>query len=357
MASISLPTRATTAGQATSEPDLLALAGDLMGQSGCYDSLVVFLAAAGTSKALWQSFGQALLQTRQRYPDMVVAVCTLLSVQDRRQVDEAGIPVFVDPTAAIRTVGAISQPRDLAPLPPVAPLDASMQAVLAGKGALSEARALDLLGQAGIPVVPHAECATADAAARALERFGGEAVAVKLLSPDVLHKSDIGGVKLNVRSEEQVRRAFDDIIASARKHCPGARLDGVLVAPMVGEGVECILGVHSDPVFGPVVTVGLGGVLVEVLRDVSFRLAPFDRATAREMIDSLKGAAVLHGARGKPPCDVDALADALVKLSQFAAAAGPALASVDINPLLVLPAGRGVMAVDAVVVPAPACGE
>jgi len=120
----------------------------------------------------------------------------------------------------------------------------------------------------------------------------------------------------------------------------------------VSDGVECILGVHRDPVFGPVVMVGLGGVMVEVLRDVSFRLAPFDHATAREMVDSLKGAAVLYGARGKPPCDVEALCDALVKLSHFAASAGPALASVDINPLLVLPRGRGVMAVDGVVVPA-----
>ncbi|MGH8790923.1 MAG: acetate--CoA ligase family protein [Cupriavidus necator] len=335
-------------GQATSETGLLSFAGELMGKSGCYDSLVVFLAAAGMSDALWRSFSESLLQTRQRFPDMVLAVCTLLSAERRKEMDNAGVMVFVDPTAAIRTLGAISRPVSLASKSSAAALDAELGATLRHAQSFSEAQALDVLRRAGFPVVAHAVCTSVDDAAAAFRKFGGS-VAVKLLSPDVVHKSDVGGVRLGLASPDGVRRAFEEVVASARSHCPDARIEGALVAPMVSDGVECILGVHIDPVFGPVVMVGLGGILVEVLRDVAFRLAPFDHATAHEMIDSLKGKAVLHGARGRPKCDVEALADALVRLSQFADAAKDHVQSIDVNPFLVLPEGRGALAVDAVI--------
>ncbi len=201
--------------------------------------------------------------------------------------EDAGVPVFVDPTAAIRTLGAISRPRPLVRREAAPALDAQLDASLRHGQSFSGAQALGVLKRAGLPVAPSAACATAEGAAG--------------------------------------------------------------VAPMVSDGVECILGVHTDPVFGPVVRVGLGGVLVEVLHDVSFRLAPFDHATAREMIDSLKGKAVLYGARGRPKCDVEALAEALVRLSHFADAAKAHVQSIDINPFLVLPEGRGGLGIDAVV--------
>ena len=131
---------------------------------------------------------------------------------------------------------------------------------------------------------------------------------------------------------------------------PEASLDGVLIAPMIKGGVECILGIHRDPVFGPVVMFGLGGVLVEALRDVSFRLAPFDEAEAHRMIDSIRARPVLDGWRGTPAADLDALAAALIALSHFAAAAGDHLESVDINPFVVLPRGQRAVALDAVLV-------
>lgn len=335
-------------GQATSEPDLLSFAGDLMADSGYYDSVVVFLAAAGLSETLWPLFRDSLMQTRKRFPDMVMAICTLIPPHQRKPLEDAGVLVFSDPTAAIRTLGVISRPIVSVPECVVTPLDTCLLTALQSTPSFTEAQALGLLKQAGFPVVSHAACATADEAVDAFERFGTPVV-VKLLSPDVLHKSDVGGVQLGLSTPEGVRRAFDDVMTSARKHCPDARIEGVLVAPMVSGGVECILGVHTDPVFGPVVMVGLGGVLVEVLRDVSFRLAPFDHATAREMIDSLKGKAVLYGVRGRPRCDVEALADALVRLSQFAVAAKDQVQSIDINPFLVLPQGGGGVAVDAVI--------
>src|SRR5690606_14143483 len=130
---------------------------------------------------------------------------------------------------------------------------------------------------------------------------------------------------------------------------PAARPDGVLVARMT-RGVECILGVHRDPVLGHVVMLGAGGVQVELLQDVSLRIAPVDIAQARAMVGELKTAALLHGFRGAPPADVEALAQALVRLSDFAMAAGDSLESVDVNPFAVLPRGKGAVALDAVVV-------
>ncbi len=335
-------------GQATSEPDLLRFAGDLMADSGNYDSVVVFLAAAGLSEPLWSQFRDGLMQTRKRFPEMVMAICALIPPQQRKPLEDAGMLVFSDPTAAIRTLGAISRPTAKVPACVVAPLEPGVRTALQATPHFSEAQALALLEQVGFPVVAHAACASADEAVAAFERFA-QPVVVKLLSPDVLHKSDVGGVQLGLHTPQDVRRAFDDVLSSAQQHCPEARIEGVLVAPMVTNGVECILGVHIDPVFGPVVMVGLGGVLVEVLRDVSFRLAPFDHATASDMIDSLKGKAVLYGVRGRPACDVQALTDALVRLSQFAYAAKDQLQSIEINPFLVLPQGKGGVAVDAVI--------
>ena len=148
----------------------------------------------------------------------------------------------------------------------------------------------------------------------------GGPVAMKIVSPDIPHKTEVGGVVLGVEGAAAAEAAFERIMENAARHAPDARIDGVLISPMISGGVECILGAKIDPVFGPVVMFGLGGILTEVLRDVAFRRAPFGPDVAREMIDELKGAAVLKGARGQPPADLDALADAIAKLSLFAAA-------------------------------------
>ncbi|MNT09460.1 succinyl-CoA synthetase subunit beta [compost metagenome] len=214
----------------------------------------------------------------------------------------------------------------------------------------NEVQAMDVLRQAGLPVPGCTLATDANAAVAAAARAAGPVV-LKVVSPDILHKSDVGGVKLNLSGEDAVRHGHAAILDSVRTHCPTARIDGVLVAPMAPKGVECIVGMHSDPVFGPVVMFGLGGVFVEVLKDVSFRLAPFDHAQALSMIREIKGYALLQGARGAPPCDINALADALVALSRFADARRKDFSSVEINPLLALPDGQGVLALDAVLIP------
>ena len=202
-------------------------------------------------------------------------------------------------------------------------------------GALNELDSLALLRQAGLPVVDAQAAADADAAVAAAQRLGYPVV-LKLLSAEVLHKSDVGGVRLNLRDADAVRAAHAAILADAARLAPGARIDGVLVAPMLGEpGVECILGVQRDAAYGPVVMVGLGGVWVEVHRDVSFRLAPFGRDDALAMIDELRGRRLLDAHRGRAALDVGALADALVALSRLALAAGDTLDSIDVNPFVV----------------------
>ena len=188
---------------------------------------------------------------------------------------------------------------------------------------------------------------TPDEAAR-IARTIGAPVALKLLCPDVEHKTEAGGVALGVAPEDAAGE-HDAILARAKAYDAGAEVRGTLVAPMVS-GVECILGVQRDPVFGPVVMVGSGGLLAEVLNDVTFRKAPVGRAEAKRMIAELAGAAVLEGARGRPRCDVDALAGAVAALSRFAAAHADVIESVDVNPLVVRSRGEGSFALDALIV-------
>ena len=150
-------------------------------------------------------------------------------------------------------------------------------------------------------------------------------------------------------SAEEAGAAYDRLLAEVGKRAPHARIEGVLVSPMLRDGVETIIGVQNDPVFGPVVMFGLGGVFVEVMRDVTFRMAPFAADEARRMISEIKGGALLEGARGRPVGDIDALAQALSRLSRFAAAQRGRFTSIEINPLLVRPRGAGVVALDALI--------
>jgi hypothetical protein len=182
-------------------------------------------------------------------------------------------------------------------------------------------------------------------AARAI----GFPVVMKLLSPDILHKSEVGGVLLDVGDEDAVRVSYERLMWNAAENAPGARVTGVLVARQISGAVEVALGISRDPVFGPVVMVGLGGVFIEILRDVALRRCPVDVTEAEAMIRSLRGFPLLDGARGRPRADVPALARALSALSAFAMAAGERLASVDVNPVLVLPEGQGAWAADAVI--------
>jgi acyl-CoA synthetase (NDP forming) len=214
---------------------------------------------------------------------------------------------------------------------------------------LSEYEALRLLSGAGFPAVPQTLAASARDAVAAAASFGGP-VALKICSPDVPHKSDVGGVVLDVRGDEAVAAAYDSITAKVRAALPEARLDGVLVSPMRAGGVELIVGVNRDPVWGPVLLIGLGGVLVEVLRDVALRPLPVTRDDVTEMLGELRGAALLGDVRGRPGVDLDRLTDAVLALTDVATALGDTVESIEVNP--VRADHEGVEALDALIVPA-----
>lgn len=216
-------------------------------------------------------------------------------------------------------------------------------------GALSEPDAKRLLASYGVPVTREEVAASAADAAAAAIRIGLP-VALKVASPDVPHKSDAGLVRLGVGTVEQVAEVHDELLARARASFPDARIDGVLVQEMASGGVETIVGVTVDPQFGPVVLLGLGGVLVEVLEDVALRPLPIVRADAEAMVDELRGRAILDGVRGQPACDVPALVDAILAVARLAEEHRDAIAELDVNPLLVCARGRGVKALDALVV-------
>ncbi len=214
------------------------------------------------------------------------------------------------------------------------------------RGALSEVEGRRLLAAYGIPGPREAVAATAEEAVTAADSIGYPVV-LKVLSPDIQHKTEIGGVRAGLQNERAVATAFREVMEVARRHHPRARLEGALIQEMISPGaVEVILGVLRDPDFGPVVVFGSGGVLVELLEDSSLRLPPLSREDALEMIRETRGARLLQGFRGRPPADVAALAGALVRLSQLALDLGDLIAALDINPLMVLPAGQGVRAVD-----------
>jgi succinyl-CoA synthetase beta subunit len=170
-----------------------------------------------------------------------------------------------------------------------------------------------------------------------------------VVSPDILHKSEVGGVALGLDTPESAAQAVRRMQVTLGARVPQARIDGYLVSPMLTGVVECIVGVHADPVFGPVVMFGIGGVAVEVLQDVAFALAPLDEAAAEALVRRVKGVRLLEGFRGRPVGDISALAKAISAISKLAARNADRLLSLEVNPLVVLPQGRGVIALDAVV--------
>lgn len=181
----------------------------------------------------------------------------------------------------------------------------------------------------------------------------GYPVALKIDSPDITHKTDVGGVHLGIRNSAELESGYEQMIDSITQKAPQAAIDGVLVQKMVGDHVELIVGMQRDPQFGPAILCGFGGVMAELLNDVSLRLCPLDALDAEGMLAKLKGAKLLRGYRGVPPSDLTAVSDVLVKLSQLSIDFSEEIASIDINPLAVFAAGKGVQALDALIVLRP----
>lgn len=311
---------------------------------GC-DMVLSFNASVGRSEAEFAKIRDAYFALRQAYPERVIAMSMRARPEVVAQLQQHGILYFADPAQATTILGAMAQlARNLAQVPEPAvaiPAQTSLP-----PGELDEAVARNLLESHGIPFAPQIVATSAAQAAKAAQTLGFPVV-MKVLSADIAHKSDVGGVVLNLGDSEQVHSAWHSMMERVRSRAPQARIDGALLSPMVSGGVETVMGVVRDPVFGPMLMFGLGGVFVEVFKDVVFRSAPVTLETAHSMIGAIKGLPLLQGARGRAAMDVDTLAKALVQLSVFATQHADSIDSVEINPFIALP--QGGYAVDALI--------
>ena len=214
---------------------------------------------------------------------------------------------------------------------------------------LTEIESKELLKKAGIPII-EATLAQTKKEAASLSKKKGFPVVLKIVSPDVIHKSDSGGVKLGLANATQAGKAYSEIVAAVKKHHPKAKIQGVSVQKMARPGVEVIIGMTKDAQFGPVLMFGLGGILVEVLKDVSFRIVPLAKRDAREMIKEIKGYPLLEGYRGQEPANIPFLEDVLLKVSSFVEKT-PEIKELDLNPIFAYK--DGAVAVDARVILEP----
>ncbi len=215
-----------------------------------------------------------------------------------------------------------------------------------GRELLNEVEAKTLMHEAAVPVVRTILAASAEEAKSIADELGYP-VALKVVSPDITHKSDVGGVVLDLADAAAVEAAFASIVENSKRAVPDAVIEGVAVQNMAPAGTEIIVGMTTDPQFGPVVMFGLGGVMVEVIKDVTFRVLPLTERDVRQMVDDIKGRSILDGVRGAPPADVAAIADALLKVAGFVTA-NPEVRELDLNPMLVH--DKGAIAVDARIV-------
>ena len=335
-------------GQVMNDRSLLEQAVNLVLSESDYGSLVCFQGASSADPQISADQLAVWGRVKEAFPDRLISVSGLLSPDFIKAVEAAGMPASRDPTHSLRAIAALHGFATTFARPFTRPEVAAASNDLPS-GNLNEVDAMAVLARAGLDVVEERLATTADQAVVAAEAIGYPVV-MKVVSADILHKSDVGGVKLKLADAAAVRIAFEDIQRTVKKAMAKAKIEGCLVAPMVsGRGVETIIGVTNDPVFGPVVMFGLGGIMVEALHDVAFRVAPFDEAEAHRMIREIRAYKVLQGLRGAPPSDVDALAKALAAVSCFAAAHASQIVSMEANPFLVRPVGEGAIALDAVV--------
>ncbi len=218
-----------------------------------------------------------------------------------------------------------------------------------GRKILSENESKELLSRYGIPLTQEVLAGSSEEAVKIAAKIGYPVV-LKVDSPDIPHKTEAGVIKIGISNQSELIEAYNGIMGNAKKYAPGAKIRGVLVQEMVRNAREVIVGLSYDPQFGPVVMFGLGGIFVEVFKDVSLRIAPLTRADAEDMIKEVKGYETLKAFRGKPEADVEGIVDVLIKVSRLATDLGDVLSEIDINPLMVLDKGKGVKAADALVV-------
>jgi len=328
---------------------------------------MIGLALAAASGALATELANEIVRIRDErgIPVLVAWNADPATVQAAYDIlDAAGIPRYQSPVRCARGASALwafAEARGrVAQVMGESPLQltvAPMRALLgARRSDLTEFEAKKVVAAYGIGVTQEALASDADEASRIAQAMQ-RPVVMKIQSADIPHKTEAGGVRVGVQGSAQVKAAFAQILGNARSYAPEARIDGVLVQEMVSGGTELILGINNDPLFGPAVMVGFGGIFAEVMKDVSFRLAPITRSEAQAMLRELRSFPILDGARGRPKADVEAVVDTLMRVSAMAVDLAGVLQEFDINPLFVLKQGEGVRAGDALAKPLLPAGE
>lgn len=290
------------------------------------------------------------LSSRARKP---LAVCWLIDTEHGgallSRLRDAGIALFQSPRRCARALSRLVEGETSAGDEECLPERGEKEPFLDFLPETpTEYDAKRLLAEYGVSVTSERLCTSLAEALGAAEEIGYP-VALKIMSPDIIHKTEAGIVSLNLKSEEELRNAYGRLLERARKAVPDANIQGVLIQEMVSGGAECMIGVKRDPLFGPVVVAGLGGIYVEILQDLALRHAPVDRRTALAMLADLKGYPLLTGARGQSRLDIESLAETIVRISTLACNEEN-LQELDVNPIFVFEEGEGVKAVDAVVV-------
>jgi len=271
-----------------------------------------------------------------------------------KSIEDAGMPVLRDHLHSIQAMSNLARysakvrrtadiKTDRQEIKP----DKEAEKLIKNPDALSEYEAKKVLDGYGIPVTREVLATSADMAVESARQIGYP-VALKIQSAQITHKTEAGGIKLNVVSDAEVRAGFEEVISNAKKYMPEAKIQGVLVQEMLKDGIEVIIGTTDDPVFGQVIMFGLGGIFVEALKDVSFRIAPLSRVDAQELVSEIKGYSVLTGIRGKPPVDMDTLVDVILRVSRLVTDHRDAIKELDINPLMLF--ANGAKVADALII-------
>ncbi len=337
--------------QVGADHSLLGKSMDVILGEGFYGAVTGFFGVLLRMPKAMEATVSAWQDIKNRFPNTYLSVAGPSTKEARAALAKIGIPAFEEPTHATRAAAAMAGFAESFTLP-VSEIDLDPFVRNWPEGGIGEQACLEMLREAGVPAVEaRIGCDENEAVGQAQDI--GFPVVLKIASAEIVHKTELNGVRLNLNSADEVRQAFRDVIASVQAKAPNAPLEGCLIAPMVSGGVETIVGMTNDPVFGPVIMFGLGGVFVEVLEDVTFRAAPFDEAEALRMIDDIKGRKLLDGQRGAQPSDIKALARALSNLSKLCAANASDVLSIEANPFLVMHENQGALALDAVILKHP----
>jgi acyl-CoA synthetase (NDP forming) len=334
--------------QVSSKPELLYEVLSAVAKDPACDAIILQSANAFFMPRLKDVYIQALQRVRQEVPGKLVLLCTRGPRDMLAQLNRMGYPAIEGIDAACAALAGLVKAGVAGGRPLIAPrLEPLGPEVFA-----NEATAKAALANAGLPVLRECVAKTLDEACAAARETGFPLV-LKIVSPDIAHKTEVGGVVIGVPDEDALAREYAALLARVEANAPKARIEGVLVAQMAHGGTELILGSKNDPIFGPVVMVGLGGIYAEVMNDVALETAPVDESKALAMLRSLKTFPLLNGARGRPKADVQAAAAAIAALSRFAAAHADSVAEIDVNPLLVQDAGKGAYVLDALLIATP----